>query len=221
MFRKSGLMALPAVLMTVVLTASLSFLTFHFRTILLDSYQIKLKQVANITSRILRDDIEQHGENHFPFSLLAGEIGSSAKLRVTIVDETGVVVGDSKVAAHDLDQMDNHASRPEIQEAAARGYGLSQRHSSTLGYDLMYYAVKTTVINIHNDRHEGHGKVAADDQNKETEVYYVRTALPLNIFGQQVLWIWVWVAGISLLGVFVVIMISRYFSRMLDRQAAR
>ncbi|MET4692857.1 hypothetical protein [Endozoicomonas lisbonensis] len=85
MTRKSGLMAIPAVFMTVVLTASLSFLTFHFKAILLESYETKLRQVADITSRILRDDIEQHGENHFPFDLLASEIGNSSALRVTII----------------------------------------------------------------------------------------------------------------------------------------
>lgn len=220
MTRKFGLMAMPAVLMTIVLTASLSFLTFYFKAILLESYEIKLKQVADITSRILRDDIEQHGENHFPFDLLASEIGNSAALRVTIISEAGVVVGDSKVAPHDLDQLDNHISRSEIQQASAKGYGLSQRFSGTLGYDLMYYAVKVTVDNTHNARHEGHQHTATA-HSEDTETYFVRTALSLNIFGQQVLWIWVWVAGISILGVLVVMMMTRGFSRMLDRQAAR
>ncbi len=216
MFRKSGLLAMPAVLMTIVLTASLSLLTFHFKAILLDTYQAKLKQAAGITSRILRDDIEQHGNNQVLFDAVASKIGSSAGLRVTVVNDIGVVLGDSKVAEHDLDQMDNHASRPEIKEALSKGHGLSQRFSSTLGYELMYYAVKVNVEGVKGKDHDG----VVDKQVNDPETYIIRTALPLNIFGQQVLWIWVWVAGISILGVFVVIMISRFFSSMLDRQAA-
>ena len=218
MLRKSGLLAMPAVLMTIVLTASLSLLTFHFRTILLDSYQTKLEQVAEITSRILRDDIEAHGDNHLSFSLLATDIGSSSGLRVTLVNESGTVVGDSKVAEHDLDQMDNHASRSEIKTAMEKGQGLSKRFSSTLGYDLMYYATKVSVKASHSSDHN-HGVATAHED--KSEIYVVRTALPLNIFEQQLLWIWLWVAGISILGVFVVIMIARFFSTMLDKQSAR
>ncbi|WP_263081881.1 diguanylate cyclase [Endozoicomonas sp. Mp262] len=216
--RKSALLAMPAVLMTIVLLGSLSLLTFHFKAILLDNYQAKLKQVAKITARILRDDVELHGDQHFGFDLLASEVGNSANIRVTIIDDKGVVLGDSQIPGHELDQMSNHANRPEVKDAWAKGSGLSKRFSNTLGYELLYYAttIKETKSKHH---HTSHGQGHAEKSAETEESYAIRTALPLNILSQQMLWIWLWVAAISILGVFVVFMISRFFNRMLDKQA--
>jgi len=38
--------------------------------------------------------------------------------------------------------MENHAGRPEIQDALAKGNGQSIRHSVTINRDLLYYAVR-------------------------------------------------------------------------------
>jgi len=59
--------------------------------------------------------------------------------RVTVIDQTGRVLADS---AHDTETMENHANRPEIQQAFASGEGQSVRHSATLGRDLLYHAVR-------------------------------------------------------------------------------
>ncbi|WP_281647296.1 diguanylate cyclase [Parendozoicomonas sp. Alg238-R29] len=220
MLRNSGILAIPAILMTVVLTASLAMLTFHFESILLKSYQIKLKQIAEVTSKVLRDDIELHGDDHLDFDLLATDIGSSSGIRVTIVDLEGIVIGDSKVSKRNLGQMENHIARPEIREALANKSGLVQRHSKALGYDLLYYATKVELREpVEGDNHEhdkGESQASSSDQ---TGSFIVRTALPLNILGQQMLWIWLWVAGISVLGVVVVIIITGFFSKMLHKQS--
>ena len=57
--------------------------------------------------------------------------------RVTIVDETGRVLADSEA---DAEKMENHANRPEIQDAFARGTGQSVHRSVTLGRELVYRA---------------------------------------------------------------------------------
>ncbi len=221
MFRKSTTLAMPAILMTLVLTASLSSLTLHFKNILLESYQIKLKQVADITSRMIRDDIELHGDDHFDFDVIATDIGGSADIRVTIINDEGAVIGDSQVARHELDQMEDHGSRPEVLEALKQGYGSSTRHSHTKGFDLMYYALKVNIdTNDHNHSGE-HGHESASNISDKGETYIIRTAVALNLFTDELLWIWIWVVLISLLGVFVVIMITRFFSAMLDKQARR
>jgi len=41
--------------------------------------------------------------------------------------------------------MENHAGRPEIQDAFAKGDGQSIRHSATINRDLLYYAVRQPV----------------------------------------------------------------------------
>ena len=55
--------------------------------------------------------------------------------RITIVDGSGRVLADS---AADADNMENHANRPEIQQAIAQGTGQSVRRSATLNRELVY-----------------------------------------------------------------------------------
>jgi two-component system phosphate regulon sensor histidine kinase PhoR len=57
--------------------------------------------------------------------------------RVTIIDHTGRVLVDSEA---DADKMENHANRPEIQDAFARGTGQSVHRSVTLDRELVYRA---------------------------------------------------------------------------------
>ncbi len=60
------------------------------------------------------------------------------KLRVTLVDENGVVCYDTNA---DISKMDNHKKRPEIKEAFKTGEGASVRHSETMQQDTYYYSV--------------------------------------------------------------------------------
>lgn len=68
----------------------------------------------------------------------AGEIGSNG-VRVTVIGGDGQVLADSQ---SDVRTMENHAGRPEVLDALAKGEGRSVRHSVTLNRDLLYYAVR-------------------------------------------------------------------------------
>ena len=59
--------------------------------------------------------------------------------RVTVIDTEGKVLGDSD---RDASMMDNHADRPEFQQALTAQTGSSIRFSNTLKYDLLYSARK-------------------------------------------------------------------------------
>jgi two-component system phosphate regulon sensor histidine kinase PhoR len=59
--------------------------------------------------------------------------------RITVVAPDGRVLADSQ---SDAQSMENHANRPEILEALAKGDGRSIRHSVTIDRDLLYYAVR-------------------------------------------------------------------------------
>jgi two-component system phosphate regulon sensor histidine kinase PhoR len=74
-------------------------------------------------------------------SEIEGRIFQLAKItqsRVTVVDDNGRVLADSDEEAS---RMDDHMSRPEIQEAKVRGTGRSTRYSDTLGDEMMYVAL--------------------------------------------------------------------------------
>jgi len=59
-------------------------------------------------------------------------------MRITVVDVTGFVIGDSEA---DASQMENHLNRPEIAQALAQGQATSIRTSETLGVAMMYLAI--------------------------------------------------------------------------------
>ncbi len=76
------------------------------------------------------------------------ELSRIVNLRITLVDFSGRVIADSQY--EQVDSMDNHRYRREIQDAMARGTGSSIRYSSTLGTEMLYLAKKsgTEVIRL-------------------------------------------------------------------------
>ena len=58
-------------------------------------------------------------------------------LRITLIAADGSVVFESATDQ----QMENHLSRPEIQQAMREGVGRNCRDSQTLGYETYYYAM--------------------------------------------------------------------------------
>jgi two-component system, OmpR family, phosphate regulon sensor histidine kinase PhoR len=67
-----------------------------------------------------------------------GQLGQASGARITWVDPSGRVVGDS---GSDPAQMDNHRDRPEIVAALQGQVGSSLRLSRTLGVRLFYVAI--------------------------------------------------------------------------------
>ncbi len=94
----------------------------------------------------------------------ADRIGALTRSRVTLIDRTGNVVGDSTEPASALPGLENHATRPEVAAAMTKGVGVAQRHSVTIDTDLLYAAVSVV-----NDR-----------------VAVVRLALPLTDVDAQI-----------------------------------
>ena len=73
-----------------------------------------------------------------PVNDLCRKLGKLAAMRLTVILASGQVVGDSQ---EDPGRMDNHADRPEFQEAMHVRVGVSSRFSFTLGHTMMYVAV--------------------------------------------------------------------------------
>ncbi|MFT5366190.1 MAG: two-component system phosphate regulon sensor histidine kinase PhoR [Candidatus Latescibacterota bacterium] len=71
---------------------------------------------------------------------LADELGQQLGVRVTIVNGQGNVLGDSAVPTQGLQDLQNHADRPEIQTAWREGQGWRVRYSQTLETDMLYVA---------------------------------------------------------------------------------
>ena len=71
-------------------------------------------------------------------SLVASNMDADG-LRITILDAEGKVLLDSH---SDIEDMDNHANRPEIMDAMMTGEGEAVRRSDTLDKSTYYYAVR-------------------------------------------------------------------------------
>ena len=72
---------------------------------------------------------------------MARDLGSRASARITLIAVDGTVIADSAVRDADLSVVENHRSRPEIQQALATGQGQDVRASHTTGERTMYRAI--------------------------------------------------------------------------------
>jgi two-component system, OmpR family, phosphate regulon sensor histidine kinase PhoR len=77
-------------------------------------------------------------ENLAPLRDWVAQMAASG-VRISVIAADGRVLADSQANA---ESMENHASRPEVLEAMAKGDGRSIRRSVTLDRDLLYYAVR-------------------------------------------------------------------------------
>ena len=111
-----------------------------------------------LAHRSAATDVELDGEADALRRILAA--------RVTFVAADGRVIGDSDLTAEQLQSVENHGTRPEILAAQAQGVGAVQRHSSTIGTDMMYVAIPV--------RNPGMPALA-----------FVRLALPLTDIDRQ------------------------------------
>jgi two-component system phosphate regulon sensor histidine kinase PhoR len=76
---------------------------------------------------------------------LADELAPRARGRVTFMDASGTVIGDSEVETGGLARVENHRDRPEVAAALAGGTQTSMRYSATIGKRLMYAAIPMTL----------------------------------------------------------------------------
>jgi len=138
MFRRiQWRIAIPYVLLILVSMAILSFFLANF---------IESEKIKDLKAQ-LEDDALLVAESSLSLwdvtdteaiNKLANQLSDTIDARVTIIDAEGTVWGDS---ASDPQTMENHAGRPEIQQALEKGTGESRRKSMTLRQTMMYVAV--------------------------------------------------------------------------------
>jgi two-component system phosphate regulon sensor histidine kinase PhoR len=71
----------------------------------------------------------------------ADALGRLVSARITFIAPDGSVVGDSELTREALLTVENHGSRPEVQQARRDGLGIARRYSTTVGTDMLYVAV--------------------------------------------------------------------------------
>ena len=110
----------------------------------IDSFSVVLQNIHNIESQVK-------------------QLKNKTNLRITIVNEDGVVIAESD---KDKNKLENHGNRYEIIHAKYDGYGKIIRYSNTVKKDLLYVAKKIYI---------------------QDKIYYVRMADYLDIINENFL----------------------------------
>ena len=74
--------------------------------------------------------------------MVADRIGGSIDSRVTIIKDSGEVLGDSNLSTSQISVVENHSNRPEIIDAKLNNVGWSIRYSDTVNKELLYLSLK-------------------------------------------------------------------------------
>ncbi len=119
-----------------------------FRSILLVSAAVLLVGIScmvGIMYRYFDQQLEKELQNELTYLSIAAESDGVSALehlpqdaeRVTLIAADGTVLFDNRA---DIDTMDNHAGREEIEQALKSGSGKAIRRSDTLGEQTVYLA---------------------------------------------------------------------------------
>lgn len=92
-------------------------------------------------------------------------LGKEVDARITIIDQTGQVVMDSK---ENPEKLGNHASRPEFQAIleGKKSVGIATRKSATVGYSMLYVAVPI----LHDGKVDGAVRISVSLESIEKAV---------------------------------------------------
>ena len=121
---------------------ALLFLSFYYssntllRNFYIGSLSTRMEQEAHLLARVVPFDRAGIDLDNI-CRQLSGELGS----RITVIAADGRVLGDS---AEVSEQMENHATRPEVIEALRNGTGTAIRFSTTVRYNMLYRAFHQT-----------------------------------------------------------------------------
>ncbi|RKD34314.1 two-component system histidine kinase PnpS [Thermohalobacter berrensis] len=130
MKRKIFITFITLVLIGIITTGVLALNLYRMNHL----YSIEERLITN--SKLIREFLYSLDEvNYDEISELYSD---NVNARITFIDRTGKVIGDSKA---DIRFLENHKDRPEIKKALKGYTGISQRFSESLGYDMLYVAI--------------------------------------------------------------------------------
>jgi len=112
---------------TVIISSVISYVSL--RSIIVEHNKKHLQDVISVISINLSDTKN--------LDLLATTVNDKTGLRVTIIDNNGVVIAESNI---DKNTMDNHGQRYEIIGANSSEFSYIIRYSKTLEIDFLYVA---------------------------------------------------------------------------------
>jgi len=131
------LYALVIVLVSVAVSAGVSVVT------IVNDYLSEKKNELRDVCVLLGEEIalEREAGIRLSFDEYAERYFRATGFRVTIIDENGEVLADSR-SRENIVYMDNHSDRVEVIAALESGEGSAQRRSESFGVDFLYSALR-------------------------------------------------------------------------------
>lgn len=114
------------------------YLWNHTKSFLIEEIRQDFRKKIAISEVLLGTNSTQNLDRDTLFQL-AREIKKLTSYRTTFIDKDGWVLADSDVPSTELSSVENHLTRPEVQQALRVGYGLDRRKSATIQEKLFYY----------------------------------------------------------------------------------
>jgi two-component system phosphate regulon sensor histidine kinase PhoR len=113
----------------------------QFRKYAMEEVDGNLQRQARLVSEMFRPLLDAPELDPGRIAREGDRVGKDLEIRLTILLPDGTVVGDSTVGASRIAGMENHADRPEVQEALSGRAGVSLRRSITVKEEERYLAI--------------------------------------------------------------------------------
>jgi two-component system, OmpR family, phosphate regulon sensor histidine kinase PhoR len=130
----SRLLAGSLIVVTMLVVAIVLIAGGRLRNRLVEEKTDELSRAARLVSANWRAGVDADS--------LAHTDGAALGYRVTLIDSTGVVVGDAEFGPDARRRLENHSTRPEVIAARTSGVGSARRESASAGDEELYVAVR-------------------------------------------------------------------------------
>ncbi len=159
----------------VISTITLWITTWYSARVYNSLYLQSTTRDVSTSAYLLQREVSQYiadTSRYCSINSLCKQIGQTIGMRITVVNPSGKVIGDSEI---NPDSMENHANRPEILKAISGQKGIQQRFSSTLQENMLYVALPVYT----QDSLGGAVRIAVSLNaiRKQEHQFYLRVAL--------------------------------------------
>jgi len=132
------------ILLIIILTLTFSLIMMRsFNNMMTLQIQERFLNEGLLVKTLFQKSYEARGAEPFDFMGFVAEVHDETRTRITIIDETGVVLADTH---ENPAKMNNHLNREEVLNAVSTGIpSTSVRYSNTVKADFMYVAVPVKI----------------------------------------------------------------------------